>query len=85
MWSRAGVGLAAELRNHLAVHHHAARVDHLLGVPAAGDTGLRQNLLQPFELDGSRGSVSQFALRFGHSSSPAASSAAVRALASTAA
>ena len=50
MWSRAGIGLAAQLRHHLPVHHHAPGHDHLLGVAAAGNSRLRQNLLQPLQL-----------------------------------
>ncbi len=43
------IGLAAQLRDDLPVHHHAARHDHLLRVPPAGNPRLRQDLLQPFQ------------------------------------
>ena len=45
-----GVGLAAQRGHHLPVHHHAAGNNHLLGMTPAGDTGLRENLLQPLEV-----------------------------------
>ena len=44
------VSLGAQRRHHLAVHLDAAFGDQLLGVTATRDPGLRQNLLQPFQL-----------------------------------
>ena len=46
----AGVGLGAQLGDDLAVDLHAALLDHLLGVAAAGNSGCGQDLLQPLEL-----------------------------------
>ncbi len=45
-----GIGLGAEFGNDFAVHLHATLGDQILGVSTAGDAGLRENLLQPFEL-----------------------------------
>jgi hypothetical protein len=45
-----GVGLGAKLRDHLAVHHDAARGNHFFRVAAAGNARLGENLLQPFEM-----------------------------------
>ena len=58
MWSRAASALRAELRDHLAVHLHAALGDQLFRVAAAGDAGLREDLLQALELRRRAGSAS---------------------------
>ena len=44
-----GIGLGAQLGDNFAVYLHAALLDHLLGLAAAGDAGLGQDLLQAFE------------------------------------
>ena len=43
-----GIGLGPEFGDHRAVHGHAAFEDQLLGVAAAGDAGVGQQLLQTF-------------------------------------
>ena len=40
------VGFRAEFRNDYAVHHHVAFANQHFRLAAAGDTGLRKNLLQ---------------------------------------
>ena len=47
-----GIGLAAQLRHYLAIHHHASGDNHLFGVAPAGDARLRENLLQPLGIGG---------------------------------
>ena len=47
-----GIGLGAEFRDDLAIHLHAAFGNQVLGMTAAGDSGLRQDLLQAFKLAG---------------------------------
>jgi hypothetical protein len=43
------VRLSAQRRYYSAVHLHTALGDQFFGMTAAGNAGLRQNLLQPFE------------------------------------
>jgi hypothetical protein len=43
------IGLRAQLRHHLPVHHHAPGNNHLLGAAPAGNARRRENLLQALE------------------------------------
>ncbi len=49
------IGLGAQHGYHFAVDLHAALLDHLLGLAAAGNAGLGQDLLQALQLGGGTG------------------------------
>ena len=50
MWSCADVVAGAQLFDDVAVDLHAAFEDDLFGLAAAGDAGLRENLLEAIAL-----------------------------------